>query len=530
MLKSIKFKTLTIVTCLCMNLANAKQNIYDVFIVGAGVSGVYSGYRLKQDNPKLNVVIAEMSNRIGGRLYSFKFPQTNANAEFGGMRFIPKVQPLVTDLIENKLKLAVSDTKFKFQGININDKTCYSNDNTFICQKYDNYLIYSASKQFGCSDSSITTSNLKIENCLKNKQFKGKKLSDYSSYELFSQLLSPSDFALLKQQSGYNEVDPQLSAVDIIADSIYFFSHKASYYTVNNGMQAIPLQLAQKFKQDNGEIYLNTKVVSIIWDKNTNYFNIKTINVVTNDESQFLAKKLIFAAGQYALQHIQTNFLNDNYSQSLINSVTPIKVDKVWMTFNDFWWHKLNINRGLTVTDKPIRMILYFDPLESSPFVKKQQALLDAAYTVGSSSSFFDNYTDEYAVIYYNNLTHQGYVSNNYNQIEPTKEAYSIAYTMINPLSKEVVKQLSSIHNMQVEQPTATLLWSWSQPPFGGAYHIWKPKVDNELVTKQISQIHSNIPFYVVGEAYSITQSWVEGALETSEYVLQKDFKLKKPF
>ncbi|MEN9391243.1 MAG: hypothetical protein RL017_541 [Pseudomonadota bacterium] len=528
MFKSILAKICGLI--LLSNFVYASQNIYDVFIVGAGVSGVYTGYRLRQSDPKLNIAIAEMSNRIGGRLYSYKFPQTNANAEFGGMRFIPKAQPLVTDLIENKLKLAVNDTRFKFQAININDKTCYANDNSFICQKYDNYLIYAASKQFGCYLPSITINTLSIENCLKNKSFKGKKLSEYSSYELFSQLLTPSDFTLLQHQTGYSEIDPQLSAVAMIADSIYFFSHKLAYYTVNDGMQAIPLQLAQRFKNDNGEILLNTQVIAINWNKDTHLFTLKTYNLVTNTATIYLAKKVVFAAGQYALQHIQTNFTNDDYSQKLINSVTPIKVDKIWMTFNDFWWHKLNINRGLTVTDKPIKMILYFDPLESSPFIKKPQALLNAAYSVGDSSNFFDNYTDHYAVIYYNNLTHQGYVSNNYNEISPTTKKYAIANDLLNPLANNVVGQLSSIHNLKVEQPTATLFWSWSQPPFGGAYHLWKSKVDNVKAAKQISQLHANIPFYVVGEAYSITQTWVEGALETSEYVLQKYFKLKKPF
>ncbi|HWT03911.1 MAG TPA: NAD(P)-binding protein [Pyrinomonadaceae bacterium] len=50
----------------------------DIAIVGAGVSGVYSAWRLKQSDPSLKVVLFEGSRRIGGRLLSVRPPDIPA--------------------------------------------------------------------------------------------------------------------------------------------------------------------------------------------------------------------------------------------------------------------------------------------------------------------------------------------------------------------------------------------------------------------------------------------------------------------
>ncbi|MGZ5932203.1 MAG: NAD(P)-binding protein, partial [Rhizomicrobium sp.] len=61
----------------------------DVAIVGAGASGSYAAWRLRQERPDLRVRLFEASERIGGRLHSVSFPQApHLVAEAGGMRFL----------------------------------------------------------------------------------------------------------------------------------------------------------------------------------------------------------------------------------------------------------------------------------------------------------------------------------------------------------------------------------------------------------------------------------------------------------
>jgi monoamine oxidase len=81
------------------------QQELDVAIVGAGVSGVYVGWRLLGARPGERVAIFEQSERVGGRLLSLEMPGIpGVWCELGGMRFTSQ-QTLVRTLVENVLEL-----------------------------------------------------------------------------------------------------------------------------------------------------------------------------------------------------------------------------------------------------------------------------------------------------------------------------------------------------------------------------------------------------------------------------------------
>ena len=77
---------------------------YDVAVIGGGVSGAYTAWRLrtegaaspvlkdlarKRSDRKLAIAIFEYSDRIGGRLYSMRLPGVpHLPIELGGMRFL----------------------------------------------------------------------------------------------------------------------------------------------------------------------------------------------------------------------------------------------------------------------------------------------------------------------------------------------------------------------------------------------------------------------------------------------------------
>lgn len=62
----------------------------DVAIIGAGVSGTYTAWQLR--NQGLKVHLFEMTDRIGGRFYTYHFDDgiPEVNAELGAMYFIPQ--------------------------------------------------------------------------------------------------------------------------------------------------------------------------------------------------------------------------------------------------------------------------------------------------------------------------------------------------------------------------------------------------------------------------------------------------------
>ncbi len=73
-----------------------KEKHIEVAIVGAGVSGLYSAWRLLSGGYVKNVAAFEASERIGGRLLSIVPPNMpNMVAELGGMRIFLLFNPVL---------------------------------------------------------------------------------------------------------------------------------------------------------------------------------------------------------------------------------------------------------------------------------------------------------------------------------------------------------------------------------------------------------------------------------------------------
>ena len=110
--------------------------LIDIAIIGGGAKSAYTAYRLMKANPnespvlkrllelsgreQLDVKLFELSDRIGGRLWSINMPGLpNIPAEMGGMRFL-KSQQNVYGLCTTELKLEVSSFNFgnniQYQG------------------------------------------------------------------------------------------------------------------------------------------------------------------------------------------------------------------------------------------------------------------------------------------------------------------------------------------------------------------------------------------------------------------------------
>ena len=74
-------------------------------------------------------------------------------------------------------------------------------------------------------------------------------------------------------------------------------------------------------------------------------------------------------------------------------------------------------------------------------------------------------------------------------------------------------EELNTIFNC-VPKPTYFKVHYWEI----GAHH-WKKKYDSESISNLMLNPINNI--YICGEAFSQKQAWIEGALETSEKVVE---------
>ena len=110
--------------------------------------------------------------------------------------------------------------------------------------------------------------------------------------------------------------------------------------------------------------------------------------------------------------------------------------------------------------------------------------------------------------------------------------------TVPDRMVKMLRKQLAELHfgpnsdYSMVPEPLEAKYMDWSLPPFNAGYHAWSAHYDIADVQRKIRKPSQLIPradadIFIVGEAYSNDQAWVEGAYCTAESVLNDFFGIE---
>ena len=103
---------------------------------------------------------------------------------------------------------------------------------------------------------------------------------------------------------------------------------------------------------------------------------------------------------------------------------------------------------------------------------------------------------------------------------------------MIAPASievvREIIRQLSLLHGkkLTLNQVKEAMYQNWGNDPFGGGYHNWFSGYDVSAVMKCVRRPWVEDDIFIVGEAFSNLTGWIEGALQTAEKMLIKEYGL----
>lgn len=179
---------------------------------------------------------------------------------------------------------------------------------------------------------------------------------------------------------------------------------------------------------------------------------------------------------------------------------------------------------GPSITDTPIRMVVYFGNNARASNNKP-------AYGVLAS------YDDEAFTTFWQELE----IGPNREREQPRSEDIQ---TLDGPrevpprMVKMLRRQLAELHfgpnanPSSVPEPLESRYMDWSLPPFAAGYHAWAAHYDIADVQEKIrkpSQLveGADADIFIVGEAYSNDQAWVEGAYCTAESVLNDFFEIE---
>jgi monoamine oxidase len=527
----------------------ATDEILDVAIVGGGVSGVYSGWRLLTKGGRTNVTIFEASDRIGGRLLSVPAPGIpNMVAELGGMRILPSVQPRIGALIEELnaevgLKEQIKTYPFPVDqpeniaylrgthlrlfdfGLELEPKpgdpvpkrTPIPYRVGFLERgKTAGQIVINAIEQIVPGVTGNLTEAERSEMCHK-AFFDGKPLMEQGFWQVLVRVISGEAYQLALDAGGYQTTLTNWNAADAIPWYLSDFGVNPDYRGFTKGFQQVPLELARLFKKAGGKVELGAQLAGFEQVDGG-------VQLTFSDGRTVRAKELILAMPRRSLELIAPGspLLQELRVSQLIRSVTPRPLFKLFTTYAAPWWLPANVKAGRTTTDLPVRQTYYWPTNTGAP-AAGGPAMLMASYDDGINIGFWDSFRPKRGVGWRAGAGDipqpEMFQNADPEKADPQWEANAAPQAMVD----EVQRQLALIHGMQfVPRARNAAFRDWGDDPFGGGWNSWNIGVDSRQVKMDILQPTPGAPVYICGEAYSDAQGWVEGALQTADLMLEK--------
>jgi cytochrome b involved in lipid metabolism len=270
---------------------------------------------------------------------------------------------------------------------------------------------------------------------------------------------------LLIESFGYIDEFEKINAKNGIEMFKKSFNPKLSYFTLKDGLEQIVILLENELKKLGIQIILSEKIINI--EKNNSQIKVLTENF-DNIANNYLTQNLILAIPHNSL--LQIPFLNNIFN--LLDSVENSSLFRIYAVFpkdknNQVWFHDI----PKTSTNLNIQQ---FIPIN-----------IESGLTMISYSD--TKYAKEWQNYKINNL-----------------------------LEKEIMKNIRLLFS-EKEIPDPIFLKSTF---IYEATHLWKVNCDGDILQERIIKPYTDMNLFICGESYSNNQGWIEGALQTSNKVV----------
>jgi monoamine oxidase len=516
----------------------------DIAVVGGGVAGTYCCWRLQTAHTGRTAVLFEMSNRIGGRLWTKKFEALpNVPGELGGMRFLD-LQRMVFSLTRH-LGLATSD--FPMGGpLNISTLRGFRLRNAvFEYPQIVPYRLLPSEQGRGPGDLLVKAIETVIPNATKltpqqweevkqKVEWNGDPLYTWGLWNVLLSknekapgkppVLSSEAYALLFDGGGYESLVDNWNCAEAFEYLLVDFPKDARYLRLTDGYQELPKTLASKFTEAGGKIHMQHRLTTFAPSSDGTMIDLDVQDEQNNVTRRYRAKALILAMPQRSLELVaqKTEILSRPDVRDLLRSVMPMPAYKTLMVYERPWWRDANLVAGRSTTDLPVRQVYY---MHSGEYPNETSMML-ATYADGRHQSFWN-------ALYYGEKSLR--------KFEPAPNKF---FTDLKELDAEGVRAphyfivtlqalLAEMHQLPPERIPDPMLpplaQDWGKDPYGAGWHFWRAGVKVWEKLPSVRQPVASLPVHICGEAYANQQGWVEGALTSAEHVVQKYFSLQTP-
>lgn len=371
--------------------------------------------------------------------------------------------------------------------------------------------------------------------------YQGRSLWDFSFWNIMSDILSYEACQYAGDAFGYYNLISNWNAAEAMQSIALKFTQNPAYKTLVEGYSQLPSQLGSLFQQAGGQVHLNSQLLHFEADSH----GVFTLSLRgSGGDAVGHARQLVLALPRWSLELLRPSrsfdLQRDQELKSLLDSVVGVPALKLFFLYDQRWWEKLpsgGIVRGRSVCDLPIRQTYYFRPDACEAGTCSDDGLLMASYDDTRMVDYWKGMEDalEEKRKGQRGLHQRSLFLSGRQGVAPDGPYHRLPnlYKAPQVMIQHAREQLALLHGVNVQdipEPVVGAYVDWSRDPFDGGWHRWRPQVNVEQVMQRMKRpLGDQYEVYIVGEAYSGMQGWVEGALTATEVVLQQEFKLKWP-
>ncbi len=415
----------------------------DLIVVGGGISGLYTIYKLLQSNKNKDIrqiLLLESTSRLGGRIHTIH--KKSQVYEAGGARFSNhhvKLMDLIKEFnLVDKL-IPLNSSKVYISSDNPSEQIPITNQ---------------SDKALAQLTSMIRKANLSEEELL-SKTF----------YQVAHNISPELTNEFVKYYPYYSEVYV-MNARDALISLNRDFTNKTQYYILGGGLEQIVKKITENIKKHNVKIKLNSHVSNITEKPSSDGFIV---------EYEHKNKKLILETSKLVLALTSNSLLSIPFIQKqeflpLLKMVSSQPLFRIYAKYSKAWIP----NHVITNTE-----LNYIIPYS-------MDGLIMISYTDGPETEIWYKY----------------YL-----------ESEEKLVMMLHKKLKEIMPDVT----------IPKLEWIDACPHWTDGCHYWKPRktyVNGDELENKIRHPINNL--WIVGEAYSNYQAWVEGSLDTSSKAINE--------
>ena len=466
--------------------------VYDFVIVGGGIGGLYTAYKLHLQFPKKTILVLEKSKYLGGRVFTYR--DKFMTVDCGAGRFSDKHTKLLKLIHElgldskmvpvrgsvgyaptdgtNSIYNSFADTPVVAKSLmrkTAKSVRGYSSLN-------GNPLPLLESMGMTALDASLGNSNVPISGLIAKVVLASKgelteHLRNISFIDYAKQVLkNDSEVQLIVDAFGYYSELVIMNAHDAIQlmDLLGPFN---KFYTMNGGLDQIIEKLVSRLDSKYVKILKNKTVSDIVlhMDEKTNdiFFEI----FISENVRPVVTRVCICALPSNALKKLTIS----RHFAPLLKNVLCAPLCRIYSKFavdadGDVWFK----NMPKLTTNNNLRMII--------PISEKEGVIM-ISYTDNKFAKYWKRIYDKYGV---------------------------------DGVDSRIAKLIKESTGMDIPKPLKTKVCYW-----GCGVGYWGVGADSAVVSQSILKPFCDFSFYICGEHFSEKfQQWMEGALETSEKVV----------